>query len=57
VESSTFGSEYIALKIATEMIQGLRYKLHMLGIPWYGLANVFGDNLSVVTNSAIAESH
>ena len=29
VESSIFGSEFIALQIATEMIDGLRYKLRM----------------------------
>ncbi len=27
VESSTFGSEFIAMKIAIELIEGLRYKL------------------------------
>jgi hypothetical protein len=33
VETSTFGSEFVALKTAVEMIEGLRYKLRMLGIP------------------------
>ena len=33
IESSTFGSEFIALKQATEIIEGLIYKLLMLGIP------------------------
>jgi Reverse transcriptase (RNA-dependent DNA polymerase) len=32
VEMSTFGSEYIAARIAVEMIEGLRYKLRMMGI-------------------------
>ena len=33
IESSIFGSEFIALKQATEIIEGLIYKLLMLGIP------------------------
>ena len=56
VETSTFGSEFIALRIATELIEGLRYKLRMLGIPLDGPANVFGDNQSVINNATIPES-
>jgi hypothetical protein len=33
VETSTFGSEFVALKIAVELIEGLRYKLRMMGVP------------------------
>ena len=53
VESSTFGSEFVALRIAVEMIEAMRYKLRMLGIPIDGPSNVFCDNKSVVTNSTI----
>jgi hypothetical protein len=56
VESSTFGSEFIALRIATEKIQALRIKLRMMGIPIEGPANVFCDNQSVVTSSTKPES-
>jgi hypothetical protein len=56
VESSTFGSEFVALRIATEMIEALRYKLRMFGIPIDGPSNVFCDNKSVVTNSTIPTS-
>ncbi len=31
-ETSTFGSEFVAMKQATEYIHGLRYKLRMMGI-------------------------
>ena len=31
VESSTFGSEFVALRIATELITSFRYKLRMFG--------------------------
>ncbi len=56
VETSTFGSEFIALKIATKLIQALRYKLRMMGVALDGPANVFCDNNSVVINSSIPES-
>ena len=56
VETSTFGSEFIAMKIATEMIEGLRYKLRMFGVPLDGPANVFGDNQSVISNASVPES-
>jgi hypothetical protein len=56
VETSTFGSEFVALKIATEMIQGLRYKLRMMGIPIDGPAKVLCDNMSVVYNTTAPES-
>mmetsp|Transcript_11237 Transcript_11237/g.16168 ORF Transcript_11237/g.16168 Transcript_11237/m.16168 type:complete len:1367 (+) Transcript_11237:2028-6128(+) len=50
IESSTFGSEFVALKIATEVMEGLRYRLRMMGIPISGVTNTFCDNGSVVTN-------
>ena len=56
VETSTFGSEYVALKTAVEMIEGLRYKLRMMGVPLDGPADVFCDNESVVTNTTKPES-
>ena len=56
IESSTFGSEFVALKIATESIEGLRYKLRMFGVPIEGEARVFCDNESVVKSNTYAES-
>jgi hypothetical protein len=56
VESSTFGSEFIAVRILVEMLESLRYKLRMLGIPIDGPVNAFCDNKSVVTNSMIPTS-
>jgi hypothetical protein len=56
VESSTFGSEFIAMKIAIEQIEALRYKLRMMGIPVLGPANVYCDNESVFKNCAYPES-
>jgi hypothetical protein len=56
VETSTFGAEYIAAHIAVEMIEGLRYKLRMMGIKVSGLTAMFRDNESVVKNSTRPES-
>lgn len=56
VETSTFSSEFVALKIAAEKIISLRYKLRMFGIPIDGHANVFCDNEAVYKNSSIAAS-
>lgn len=56
VETSSFGSEFIAARIAIELIEGLRYKLRMMGIPIDGPTGVFCDNESVVTNSTQPES-
>jgi hypothetical protein len=56
VESSTFGSEYIALKTAVDLIEALRYKLRMFGIPIDDSTIVFCDNEAVRLNSTHSES-
>jgi hypothetical protein len=56
VESSTFGSEFVAMRIAVEQVEGLRNKLWMMGIPIDGPANLFCDNQSVFKNCASLES-
>ena len=56
VETSTFGSEFCAMKVAIDMIEGVRYKLRMMGIPLNGPSSVFCDNQSVVKNSTAPES-
>ena len=56
VESSTFSSEFIALKTCMESIVALRYKLRMFGIPFEGPTQVLCDNKSVVDNSSKLES-
>jgi hypothetical protein len=52
----TFGSEFVALRTAVELIIGLRYKLRMFGVHVDGPANVFCDNQGVVYNSTLPES-
>ena len=56
VETSTFLSEFVALKITTELIISLYYKLRMMGIPLDGLANVFCDNEAVYKNAIFTDS-
>jgi hypothetical protein len=50
VETSTFGSEIIALKIAVETIQLLVYELRMFGVPIGEETRFFYDNMSVVNS-------
>jgi hypothetical protein len=56
VESSTFSSEFIAMKVCVETIQALRYKLRMFGVPVDEPTKVLCDNESVVKNSTHIES-
>jgi hypothetical protein len=58
IESSTFSSEFIALRAGTEASQYIHFKLRMFGIPIVKghAANIFCDNESVVKNSTKVES-
>lgn len=51
IETSSFGSEFIAMKNCCEYLRGLRYKLRMMGIPCDFPSFVHGDNKSVLVNS------
>ena len=56
VESSSFGSEFVAMKQCCDYLRGLRYKLRMMGIPCEGPAYIQGDNQSVLANTTIPDS-
>ena len=56
VEVSTFGAEFCAMRTAVEMLEAIRYKLRMFGIPIDGPANVYCDNEAVYKNTVIPES-
>lgn len=56
VETSTYGSELVAARIATDLIVEMRYVLRMLGIPVDGPALMLGDNASVVLNTSVPSS-
>jgi len=51
IETSTHGAELVATRIAVELVESLRYKLRMFGIPLYGPTSIFCDNESVVHNA------
>ena len=44
------------MRIATELVQGLRYKLRMMGIPLEGPTSMYCDNESVTKNASVPES-
>ena len=56
IETSVFGAEFVALKQGLETLRGIRYKLRMMGVPIEGPSYVYGDNMSVVTNTQKPES-
>ena len=56
VETSTFGSEFIAMKTVVEQIESLRYKLRMFGVPLEGTTNVFCNNEAVFKNASQPDS-
>jgi hypothetical protein len=56
VETSTYGSELLASRIATELILEVRYMLRSLGVSLDGPALMLGDNMSVVLNTIVPSS-
>ena len=56
VETSSFGSEFMAMKQATEYVRGLRFKLRSMGIPVQECCYIYGDNQSVLVNSSTLQS-
>lgn len=55
-ETSTYGSEFVAARIAVEQIIDLRYSLRMMGAPIDGLSWLFGNNKGVMQSSTIPHS-
>ena len=56
IESSSFGSEFTAMKQCCEYLRGLVYKLRMMGIPCDQPAYIEADNQSVLANTTIPDS-
>jgi hypothetical protein len=50
VEDATFGSEFVALRQAKNMIVAMGYKLRSFGVEIDGPTNVFCDNEAVTKN-------
>ena len=56
VETATYGSEYMAARIATEQIMDIRNTLRYLGVNLIGPTYMFGDNKTVVDSSSKPKS-
>ena len=48
IENSVFGSEFIATRTALKTVQGIRYKIRMMGVPLNTPVYIHGDNMSVI---------
>ena len=57
VENSTFWEESVALRIVTNLLISLRYKLIIIGVPIEGADVIFCDNEYVYRNASFYESH
>jgi hypothetical protein len=55
-ETSTFGSQFVAMKQATEYVHGLGFKLWMMGITVDDPDLIFGDNQSILANTTAPAS-
>ena len=56
VETSTYGSELVAARIAVELMISMRYKLRMLGVNIEKESVMVGDNMSVILNTTVPSS-
>ena len=56
VETVTYGSEFVAARIATAQIMDLRNMLRYLGVPIMTKAYMFSDNKSVIMSATIPQS-
>ena len=56
METATYGSEFVAIKTATDQIMDIRQTLRYLGAPIGAKSFLFGDNRSVVTSATLPHS-
>jgi hypothetical protein len=56
VETSTYGSELVASRVATESILEVRYMLRSLGVALDGRAFILDDNMSGILNTTVPSS-
>jgi len=57
VETSTYGAEMVAGRLAVLQVMDIRYKLQMLGVPVEGASALLGDNQSVITSCSLPSSN
>ena len=51
IETSVFGTVYMAMKIVIETLRGIRYNMRMIGVPISGQSYIYGYNMSVIYNT------
>ena len=56
VETSTYGSELVAMRIAMEAMLELRFKLREMGVGFYETSTILCDNEAVVKNMQLPSS-
>jgi hypothetical protein len=56
VETATYGSEFVAARLATEQVMDIRTTLRYMGVPIEEKTYMFGDNASVIQSSTIPHS-
>ena len=56
IETSSFGSEFCAMKLCTEYIRGLKFKLRIMVIACDSPPYIYGDNQSVLANTSMPHS-
>ena len=56
VEMATYGSEFVAAKMAVQQVMGIRMFFRYLGVAINGPTHLFGDNGSVVTSGSLPHS-
>ena len=56
VETSSYGSELVAARMAVEIAMEYRYALRMMGVEVDGPCRMFGDNNSVILNTTLPSS-
>ena len=56
IETSTYGAEFCAMRLATEEAISVRYMLRCLGVKVTKPTLMFGDNLGVIQNATLKES-
>ena len=56
IETSSYGAELVALRIAIEALIEVRYKLRMMGVPIQQVSSVLCDNAAVIVNTQLPSS-
>ncbi len=56
MEGAIFGAEFVAMKHGVEALNGIRYKLQMMGVNIDGPTYIYSDNMPAINNTSKLES-